>query len=155
MKRRRARFADSRPPLTQVLRRAVERRGLGPLPVASGLAQVHGDVLELPSGGMVVVIAVVVEWGRAVVDVVVVLHRCERRGFVLVHHRLSFRLRLARGSLSGGVAAVVGSRGAASTRGALGGGGTGPPAGVRALVESHSMVDSMFFFFVFLFRTEL
>ena len=126
--------------LTQVLRRAVERAGGRPLPVASGLAQVHSHVLELATGGLVVVAVPVVGRGRAVVDVVV-LHRRESVRFVLVH-----RLRRGGGrALPRGVASVVGASGASHARWALGGGRTGPPACVWALVdESHGAIANLF-----------
>ena len=125
--------------LTQVLRRAVERAWGGPLPVASGLAQVHGHVLELAAGGLVVVIVVVLGRRRAVVDVFV-LHSSECCRFILVH-------RLRGRALSGGVASVVGACGTScGARRALGGGRAGPPAScVWALVdETHRL--KLFYF---------
>ena len=141
-RRRRARFADRKkrllPLLTQVLRRAVERGRGGPLPVASGLAQVHGHVLELAPGGLVVVVDAVLRRRRAVFDVVVVVHRRKSGRLVLVH-----RLRGRRRALSGGVAPVIGAGGASRARRALGGWGAGPAARVGALVESHRFDDSI------------
>ena len=125
--------------LTQVLRRAVERGRGRPLPVASGLAKMHGHVLELASGGLVVVVAILGR-RRAVVDVVVVVHCRESGRFVLVH-------RLRGRALSRGVASVVGASGTSRARRALGSGGAGPPACVGALVESHRFDSIGFFIF--------